>query len=406
MRKLAAPEEFKALLAAHGGQRQAARECKVSAAAINTLANQGIPPKTGWLELKSALKQWIIAQGATADTVTRALREAKPKAKATRNTVNKAKITTKTSGDNPMIFGKQTLVQGARQHFALKRDPFADPQTVEEIYLTPEARYVREVMYDAACNGNFLAVIGESGSGKSTLREEMIERLKASGESVIVIEPYTLSMTETDKYGKPLRAQHIAEAIIDTVQHGARCAGSPEMRGRMLHQMLIASSRGGNRHVLVIEEAHDLHVQTIKSLKRFWELKDGMRRLLSIILIGQTELRGKLSNTQAEVREVVQRCDIIELPPIKDPEAYLAFRFNVAGADIHNIFEPDALALLQGQLVVASSLNSSGVYLGYPLAIANIARAAMSKAYEVGESIVTGDVMRLVQPKEVGRDIR
>ena len=27
----------------------------------------------------------------------------------------------------------------------------------------------------------------------------------------------------------------------------------------------------------------------------------------------------------------------------------------------------------------------------------------MSKAYEIGESIVTGDVMRLVQPKEVGR---
>ena len=403
MRKLAAPAEFKAIIAAHGGQRQAARACKVSPALINALANQGMPPKTGWAGLKIALQQWLTAQGATADTVTRALHEATPKTRATRKSINKAKITAKIAGDDPMIFGKQTLVQGARQHFGLTRDPFADPQTVEEIYLTPESRYVREVMYDAACNGNFLAVIGESGSGKSTLREEMIERLKTSGESVIVIEPYTLSMTETDKYGKPLRAQHIAEAIIDTVQHGARCAGSPEMRGRMLHQMLIASSRGGNRHVLVIEEAHDLHMQTIKSLKRFWELKDGMRRLLSIILIGQTELRGKLSNTQAEVREVVQRCDVIDLPPIKDPEAYLAFRFKTAGADIGNIFEPDALALLREQLLVASSLNSTGVYLGYPLAIANLARAAMSKAYEIGESIVTGDVMRLVQPKGAER---
>ena len=403
MRKLAAPAELKAIIAAHGGQRQAARACKVSPALINALANQGMLPKTGWTDLQTALRQWLIAQGATTDTVTRALREITPKARTTRKIINKARIRANTEGENPMIFGKQTLVQGARKHFSLMRDPFADPQTVDEIYLTPESRYVREVMYDAACNGNFLAVIGESGSGKSTLREEMIERLKTSGESVIVIEPYTLSMTETDKYGKPLRAQHIAEAIIDTVQRGARCAGSPEMRGRMLHQMLIASSRGGNRHVLVIEEAHDLHVQTIKSLKRFWELKDGMRRLLSIILIGQTELRGKLSNTQAEVREVVQRCDVIDLPPIKDPEAYLAFRFKVAGADISNIFEPEALALLQEQLVVASSLNSNGVYLGYPLAIANLARAAMSKAYEIGESIVTGDVMRLVQPKEVGR---
>ena len=170
-----------------------------------------------------------------------------------------------------------------------------------------------------------------------------------------------------------------------------------------LHHNLNNTTQGGNRHVLVIEEAHDLHMQTIKSLKRFWELKYGMRRLLSIILIGQTELRGKLSNTQAEVREVVQRCDVIDLPPIKDPEAYLAFRFKTAGADINNIFEPDALALLREQLMVASSLNSNGVYLGYPLAIANLARAAMSKAYEIGESIVTGDVMRLVQPKGAER---
>lgn len=45
-----------------------------------------------------------------------------------------------------------------------------------------------------------------------------------------------------------------------------------------------------------------------------------------------------------------------------------------------------------------SSLNSGGVYLGYPLAIANLARAAMSKACELGEDMVTADVMHLVQP--------
>ena len=55
MRKLAAPSEFKALIAAHGGQRQAARACKVSPALINLLANQGMPPKTGWASLQNAL---------------------------------------------------------------------------------------------------------------------------------------------------------------------------------------------------------------------------------------------------------------------------------------------------------------------------------------------------------------
>ena len=394
MRQLADAPVCKRLLAAHGGQRMAARACGVSPATINALANRGLPPKTGWEALRGALAAHLTMQGAAADTVALALRETLEPAPHSHNPRRKAD----THLEDDMIFGKQALSQAARQHFGLRRDPFGDPQSAAEIYLTPETRYVREVMFDAACNGNFLAVIGESGSGKSTLREEMIERIRASGEAITVIEPYTLSMTETDKYGKPLRAQHIAEAILNAVQHGTHCPGSPERRGQMLHQMLIASSRAGNRHVLVLEEAHDLHVQTIKSLKRFWELKDGMRRLLSIILIGQTELKGKLSNTQAEVREVVQRCDVIELPPIKDPEAYLAFRLRAAGADITKIFDDAALTLLRDQLVVASSLNSGGVYLGYPLAIANLARAAMSKACELGEDMVTADVMHLVQP--------
>ena len=61
--------------------------------------------------------------------------------------------------------------------------------------------------------GDYICIVGENGSGKSTLREELVERLRLNGESVIVVEPYTLSMAESEKNGKPLRAPHIAEAI-------------------------------------------------------------------------------------------------------------------------------------------------------------------------------------------------
>ncbi len=39
------------------------------------------------------------------------------------------------------------------------------------------------------------------------------------------------------------------------------------------------ASKGGQRHVLIIEEAHDLSVHTLKYLKRFWELEDGFKKL-------------------------------------------------------------------------------------------------------------------------------
>ena len=46
----------------------------------------------------------------------------------------------------------------------------------------------------------------------------------------------------------------------------------------------------------------------LKFLKRFWELEDGFKKLLSILLIGQPELKNKLDERQHyEAREVI-RC--------------------------------------------------------------------------------------------------
>lgn len=123
-----------------------------------------------------------------------------------------------------------------------------------------------------------------------------------------------------------------------------------------------------------------------------------MRRLLSIIFIGQTELKDKLSSTQSDVREVVQRCDVVELPPVKQPGDFLAFRFQRAGSRLEDIFAPDGVEELRNQLVVARGLNAASVYLGYPLAISNFAVASMNLAAELGFETVTADVVRQVHP--------
>ena len=169
------------------------------------------------------------------------------------------------------------------------------------------------------------------------------------------------------------------------------------MRDRRLHQLLKDSNGAGMRHVLIIEEAHDLHTQTLKALKRFWELKDGLKRLLSIILIGQTELMDKLGSNQADVREVVQRCVPVKLEPVKNPADFLAHRFNRAGADLAAIFEPDALEALRDRLIVARDMSGKGIYKGYPLAISNLASAAMNLAAGLGERTVTADVVRQIR---------
>ena len=270
-------------------QREAAAKLGVSPALVNQLLNRE-PSENGMGRTQKGLASLLEERGAQAALVDYALGKLE---KLAGDEDTPAGDTAES--EKPMILKKQTLTMKTRQAFGIVKNPFADPQDAADVYLSPEIRYVREMMYDAATNGGFLAVVGESGSGKSTLREELIDRVKNENGKTVIIEPYTLAMAENESNGKPMRSQHIAEAIISTIAPGTSVPSSPEMRFRRLHQLLKSAHGAGTHHCIIIEEAHDLHRHTLKSLKRFWELKDGLHRLLSIIiLIGQTELGGKV----------------------------------------------------------------------------------------------------------------
>ncbi|WP_374607152.1 ExeA family protein [Thermomonas sp.] len=290
-----------------------------------------------------------------------------------------------------MLLRKVNLTPQAKRHFNLAGNPFADPTTAEDVFLSQDIRYVRETMYQVARNGGFMAVIGESGAGKSTLREELQDRIRREEQSVLVIEPYVLGMEGSDTIGKTLRAQHIAEAIMATVDPQAKTKSSPEARFRQVHETLRNSSRAGQSHVLVIEEAHSLPLATLKHLKRFRELKDGLRPLLSIILIGQPELAIKLSEHNPEVREVVQRIEIVTLPPLGPHLGdYLAHRFKRIGMPVDKVLASGALEALRTRLAGPRG----DVSLLYPLAVHNALAAAMNRAADLGVPLVNADLVK------------
>lgn len=371
-------------------RRKLAEEIGISPAALSQLLNHGTLPKRRWPEIREAMLSLAAVHGKAESDMEAALRELEQKPES-------APEETAEQEKEPMILRKQTLTMQARQTFQLVRNPFADPETSADVFMSPDIRFARETLYQAATGSGFLALVGESGSGKSTLKDELITRINDENLPVIIIEPYTLAMAANESQGKPLRSSHIAEAIISTVQPGAKIPSSPEMRFRRLHEILKASHTAGMRHCLIIEEAHDLHRHTLKSLKRFHELKDGLARLLSIILIGQTELEKKLRVTDASVREVVQRCDVVHLSAIADPGAYLRHRFEHAGVDFNAAFSPDGVEEIRVNLTVSPDSRGDGVYMGYPLMIANLATAALNLAASVGEKQVTADVVRMVR---------
>jgi type II secretory pathway predicted ATPase ExeA len=381
-----------ALDAAGINQQQLARAVALSRPALNALLNHGQwPVRTDRAELKKKITDFVRRHGGYTAALFEFEKKAAPRGNAAKPVSPPVSITQ--DEEASMLLRKQTLTPETRRHFMLARDPFADPEKTEDVFMNREIRYVRESMYQVARHGGFLAVVGESGAGKSTLREELVDRLKREEQSVIVIEPYVLAMESQDKVGKTLRSHHLAESIMAAIAPLAKTMSSPEARFRQLHQALRDSARAGHSHVMLIEEAHGMPLATLKHLKRFRELKDGLRPLLSIILLGQPELQLKLSEHNPEVREVVQRIEIITLPPLGgDLEAYLKHRFTRIGAPFDKIFAKDAIDALRAKL---TPHRASGTLL-YPLAVANALSAAMNHAAQLKLSQVTADIIRSV----------
>ena len=288
-------------------------------------------------------EQWVAAQ-----------QKLVPAVNQTAGTVSPPEtIETETEGDYAMLLQNQSITPKALEHFGLPRNPFVDDvQSSDDVYQTPSVRYVRAALMDAAKNHGFVAVVSESGGGKSTLAEDLEERIKASGEDILIIRPYVLGMEGTDTKGKTLRSIHIAEAVVGAIDANAPLKRGPQARFAQLHNQLKASRKAGRKHLLLIEEAHCLPLATLKHLKRFLELKDGMQRLIGVALIGQPELRQVLGSHNAEVREVAQRCAVVELDPLDDQlEGYLAHKFARFGLDAKEVFADDAFDAIRARLI-------------------------------------------------------
>ena len=356
---------------------------------MSQIINHGQWPKKNADDLRTRISRFLQQKGAD---IPASLLQPQDAAPAHNPVENERK-------DDDMLLRNANLTQAAKQHFGLLRSPFVDEiKDASDVFATPDIKYVREGMLQTALYGGFIAVVGESGAGKTTLREDLSDRLAHENRPVIVIEPYVLAMEDNDIKGKTLKASHIAEAILESVAPGENPKRSPEARFRQVHRALQESAKAGNKHVLIIEEAHGMPIPTLKHLKRFFELKNGFERLLGIILIGQTELAQKLSENNPHVREVVQRCELLTLQPLEDGRLgqYLKFKFSRVGKDIQDVLDESAIEAIAERLTVRSRTRV-GVEtnsLLYPLAVNNLVSAAMNEAASLLQERVTGDTVK------------
>lgn len=374
-------QDFAACVARHMPEGQG-----VSRQLLQRIASRDLWPKPDRRDhnaLRAAITRCLGEHGVPAELVERWHEPATPEDTATPSPAAAA-------DDFPFI-EVEMLTENARRHFQLRANPFVnDVNEPGDVYLGPDQRYVREAMFQTAKFGGILAVIGESGAGKSTLRRDLVDRVARSTDPIVLIQPRTI-----DK--RKLTADHICDAIIADLSNESP-KRTLEYKARQVERILQTSARGGQTHCVVIEEAHDLSNATLKYLKRFWEIEDGFRKMISIVMVGQPELADQLDERRnPEVKELIRRCEIARLRALDHQlEEYLTLKFKRIGIALSDIVEGDALDAIRERLTRRRHGTQQVESLVYPLLIHAVLVRAMNMAPELGLARVNGDLVRRV----------
>ena len=393
--------------------REMAEVLQISKTALDDLiCSNRWPVRTPRAQIEEGLRSYFATRGATPEQL-QALFHAHVARAGTRTArelrngsiyVSTPPRAPKSDKPNPneetdVLLAKQTLTHDARKAFSIfGSNPFdGEVESAEQMFTSGEIRFVREACWQAAVNARFVAVVGESGAGKTTLLADLKERIATEGRKTIVIEPSVLGMEDSNGAGRTLKAADILHAIVATLNPLATVGQTIERRTRQAEQLLAGSMSAGGTHLLLIEEGHSLPIPTLKHLKRLHERMrlNGRKPMLGILILGQPELKTKLDERRHDVREVVQRIEMVELQPLgNDLKGYLQHRAKLAGRALADFMDDSAIEAVRERLtVLRPGVRNAPVSLLYPLAVNNTITACLNKAAGIGAPLVTRDVV-------------
>ena len=190
-----------------------------------------------------------------------------------------------------------------RQHFKLPADPWAGWTCA-----TADQSRVADLIKAAVAGDLFVSIIGPRGSGKTRAARHALANCGAGAQ---VVEPLRLTREK-------LHMGDIETAlIVSLADESPRRSG--EARSRQARRVLGAASRN-KKIALFIDDAHVLHSQTLRALKRLRELSfAGRAPLLSIVLAAQRD-------KTASIPEVGLRADALTLGGLAKVEVEEALR--------------------------------------------------------------------------------
>jgi general secretion pathway protein A len=213
-----------------------------------------------------------------------------------------------------------------KTYFHLLRNPFDLTPDPNCFVPTPRHNEALAALYfGVRQHKGFVVVTGEVGTGKTLLLRCLLRLLRNSKDIVYAylfnsrLAPMDFLQYVVADFGLPSSGKNKADLLLD------------------LSKFLVARGRRQMTTVLIVDEAHDLPVETLEELRLLSNLETTDDKLLQIVLVGQPELDKKLDSF--ELRQLKQRIALrtqLGALTAKQTQEYIEQRLRNAGADPYN----------------------------------------------------------------------
>ncbi len=292
------------------------------------------------------------------------------------------------------------------QHFGLERDPFLDTADPHFYRSTGNLAHAKNrLVQSIEQSRGLMIVVGDPGTGKTSLAGA-VERELLNRDNV--------------RLGKILDPSFAGDVeFLVTIGRAFGLAFPPRspaaLKNALKNFFYDAAVTESATVALFIDEAQNLSDDNLETLRLLLNFDVPERKLLNIVLFGQSEFRDQVNKRRNLADRVAGWIDLAALPPA-DVRALLAHRLARAGggADLSMLFAADALELIvetclgtpRRLLTLAHATLEEAALRGHPRALLVDAEAAIrSRGMKVPAS-VGGSVLEDAVPETAEKSRR